>query len=241
MNNSFPRFRHHLAARFHPEEVFGLHLTVGAALMLACAWAFGELAGAVLANGALVQLDADIAQWFRQHWDSTWTPFMLVITHWHRPAGVLLMAALLALWMWRRKERYWLLALLLSVPGGMLLNVLLKYTFQRARPSFDDPLITLATYSFPSGHASGAMFFYGLLAAWFVCTVRGWGVRAAAVLLALLMVALVALSRVYLGAHYVTDVLAGIAEGGAWLAICITAVSTLRRSRAARASQHTGE
>lgn len=209
--------------------------------MLAFAWIFGELAGDMLGNEGVARFDAGVAHWFREHWDSAWTPFFLVITHWHRPAGVLLMAALLALWMHRRQARYWMLALVLSVPGGMLLNVLLKYTFQRARPHFDDPLITLATYSFPSGHTSGATFFYGLLAAWLVCGDRRWGARAAVACMALAMVCLVALSRVYLGAHYLSDVLAGVAEGGAWLAICITAVSTLRRSRAARAKPYTGE
>jgi membrane-associated phospholipid phosphatase len=240
MKKNFPRLHRHLAARFSPTEVLGLHLTVGIVVMLAFAWTFGHIASAVMTDAGVVRFDARIAHWFNQRWQSAWTPYMLVITHWHRPVGVLVMAALLGGWMWRRRAFYWLLALLLSVPGGMLLNVLLKYTFQRARPSFDDPLITLATYSFPSGHTSGATFFYGLLAAWLVCAYRGWGVRVFAVLLAVCMVGLVALSRVYLGAHYLSDVLAGVAEGGAWLAVCITAVSTLRRSRAARANQQNG-
>jgi membrane-associated phospholipid phosphatase len=95
---------------------------------------------------------------------------MLFVTHWHQQAGILLMTLLLALHLRARRASYWLLALMLAVPGGMLLNVLLKYTFQRARPRFDEPLLTLASYSFPSGHTSGAMLFYGLLAAYLVCT-----------------------------------------------------------------------
>ncbi len=241
MKHTIPRLYHHLAARVSPTETFGLHLTVGLVFMLGFAWIFGEVAGDVMENDGIAQFDARITDWFRQHWDSAFTPFMLVITHWHRPAGVLVMAAVLALWMYGRKAHYWLLALVLSVPGGMLLNVLLKYTFQRARPSFDDPIVTLSTYSFPSGHTSGATFFYGLLAVWLVCIYRDWGRRAGALLLAFIMIVLVALSRVYLGAHYLSDVLAGVAEGGAWLAICITGVSTLRRSREARASQPLGE
>jgi membrane-associated phospholipid phosphatase len=156
---------------------------------------------------------------------------MLFVTHWHQQAGILLMTLLLALHLRARRANYWLLALMLAVPGGMLLNVLLKYTFQRARPRFDEPLLTLASYSFPSGHTSGAMLFYGLLAAYLVCTLPRPGARAAVLGLATLMVALVALSRVYLGVHYLSDVLAGIAFGGAWFAVCITVISTLRRSR----------
>lgn len=237
MINRFPQLQQHLAARFSAGEAFGLHLTIGVLLMLAFAYTFGALADAVFFDADMVELDEAIAVWFRQHWGSGWTPPMLFVTHWHRPGGVLAMAALVALWMYRKRAHYWLLALLLSVPGGMLLNVLLKYTFQRARPSFDEPLVTLATYSFPSGHASGAAFFYGLLAAWLVCSWRSWSARMLAMGAAVAMVALVALSRVYVGAHYLSDVLAGIVLGGAWVTICITAVSTLRRHREARAGQ----
>jgi undecaprenyl-diphosphatase len=144
------------------------------------------------------------------------------------------MAALLALWFWRRGAHYWLVACLVAVPGGMLLNVALKHVFRRARPSFDDPLLTLATYSFPSGHTAAATVFYGLLACYLVRRLPGWGGRALAVAAAVFMVALVALSRMVLGAHYLSDVLAATAEGAAWLAICITSVATLHRRRLAR-------
>ena len=128
----------------------------------------------------------------------------------------------------------WLLTLLMAVPGGMLLNVLLKSVFQRARPHFDDPLLILDSYSFPSGHTVAATLFYGVLAAYLI-SLPGmrWGRRLAAALSAVLMVALVALSRVYLGVHYLSDVLAGAAEGCAWLTVCVTASASLRRHRAA--------
>jgi membrane-associated phospholipid phosphatase len=147
---------------------------------------------------------------------------------------------MLAAYFHMRRQHYWLLALIAVVPGGMLLNVLLKYVFQRARPSFDDPLLTLATYSFPSGHTANAALLYGLLACWLVTQQRGAGRRAAAIAGAVLMVALVGVSRMYLGVHYLTDVLAATAEGCTWLAVCITAISTLRRRREGRALQDTG-
>ncbi len=236
MKKRFPRLHRHLAARFSAAEVFGLHLTLGAAAVLLAGWGFGMIAGEVVAGAPLTLLDVRLAHWFHLHKHSGWTPLMLFITHWHQQAGILAMALGFALYLRARRAGWWLLALLLAVPGGMLMNVLLKYTFQRGRPSFDEPLVTLATYSFPSGHASGATLFYGFLAAYLVCMVRHAGARGAVLGGALAMVALVALSRVYLGAHYLSDVLAGIAFGGAWLAICITAISTLRRRRAARAA-----
>lgn len=236
MTDPVPRLLKHIAARFTPGEAFGLHLTVGIVLMLAFAWSFGVIVDEVFFDADMVAVDERITAWFRQHWGSGFTAPMLFITHWHSQGGVLLMAALAAIWMLRSKAHDWLLALLLSVPGGMLLNVLLKYTFERARPSFEEPLVTLATYSFPSGHASGATFLYGLVAAWLVCSWRSWSARMAVVAIAVGMVVLVALSRVYLGAHYLSDVLAGIVEGCAWVTICITAVSTLRRHRAARSA-----
>ena len=111
----------------------------------------------------------------------------------------------------------------------MLLNVLIKHVFGRARPSFSEPFLVLTSYSFPSGHVVGTTLFYGVLAAFLVSKINAWTWRALVVLLAFVMVALVALSRVYLGVHYLSDVLAAFAEGVAWLAIFFTALHSLRR------------
>lgn len=236
-NFPFSGLHKFIAARFSPGGELGLHLTVGVCVMLAAAWVFGGIAEDVVAAAQITLLDLELAHWFHQRASAGFTRMMLVVTHVHSALGVSLLALLLALHFHLRKAAYWLLTLAVAVPGGMLLNVVLKYIFQRARPSFDDPLLTLATYSFPSGHTVSATLLYGVLAAYLVCMVRTPVARALIVGAACAMVALVGLSRIYLGVHYLSDVLAAVAEGCAWLAVCITASSTLRRRRAARADQ----
>ena len=232
MKRHFPRLHRHIAARFAPDQQFGLHLTVGIVLILIGAAIFAEIAGDVVARARITQLDQHLADFFHRYAKSAWTPIMIFVTHWHSQVGIVLMAIGLGLHFYQRRAHYWLASLVLAVPGGLLLNVLLKYTFQRPRPRFDDPLLTLSTFSFPSGHASGAVLFYGMLAAYLVCLSRNWSVRALTILGALAMVALVAFTRVYLGMHFLSDVLAAMAVSSAWLSICITAMSTLRRRHA---------
>ena len=237
MKNRYPRLYGFLAARFTPGEEFGLHLTVGVVLTLAAGWLFGEIAEQVSRQGGLTLVDDWLAHWLHAQARPATTAALMLITNWHDTLGVLCMAAILmAVLAWRRAW-YWTLAVLVSVPGGMLLNWILKQVFQRHRPSFEDPLLTLASYSFPSGHTIGATLLYGVLAAYLVCIWRHWGARVAVGALACLMVGLVALSRIALGAHYLSDVMAAVALGCTWLAVCITAISTLRRRRAARSTE----
>lgn len=237
MKEIYPRVHKFIAARLSPGEELGLHFTVGIALMLFAAWVFGGIAEEVVEAEEITLLDDWLARWFNARATPAFTQAMMVITHVHNTAGMLIMTALLGIYFYVRKAPYWLLALLVSVPGGMLLNVILKHVFQRARPSLDNPLLTLTTYSFPSGHTVAATLFYGLIAAYLVCMASRWKPRLLIVIGACVMVGLVGLSRMYLGVHYLTDVLAAIAEGCGWLAICITGVSTLRRRRAARATR----
>jgi undecaprenyl-diphosphatase len=234
---AFSRLLRFMGARLTPGGEFGLHLTAGLALLVASVAVFREIAEAVGEQDDIARFDVHVAQWFNTHAFEPLTTFMLGFTHVHGIIGMSVASSLLALWFWRRNAPYWLLSVAIAAPGGMLINVLLKNTYARPRPLFDEPLLTLVTYSFPSGHTAASTLFYGLIASYVVTTSPSWRRRVAAMAFAAVMVALVAFSRVYLGAHYVSDVLAAMAYSAGWLAVCIAAVSTLRRRRAARRDQ----
>jgi membrane-associated phospholipid phosphatase len=142
-----------------------------------------------------------------------------------------IIACLLALWLWRSGHHYWTLSLALAVPGGMLVNTIIKELVDRARPTWDDPILTLSSTSFPSGHTAGATLFYGFVAAFLVWNVKGaWG-RAVAVAGCASMVAVVGFSRIYLGVHYLSDVLAAVSMSLVWLVLCLIAVRGLAHRR----------
>lgn len=194
-------------------------LTFGAA----CAALFALIAWNVFHGVALPRADLAVAAWFHRHARSGLTDFFLVLTDAHSVAGMSVAGALLGAFFYRRRARRWLLFTAVAVPGGMLLNVLLKYLFTRARPVFADPIRVLSTYSFPSGHTAATTVFYGIVVAWLCRADGGAGAparRGALICAGLLMIALVGLSRIYLGVHFLSDVLAAQAEGGAWLALC---------------------
>jgi membrane-associated phospholipid phosphatase len=131
---------------------------------------------------------------------------------------------------WRRR---WLFlgSWLAAVAGSAVLNQLLKGLFERPRPYFEHPLLVETSYSFPSGHAMESFVVYGMLAYFAVLALRSWKARVGVVFGAALLVVLIGLSRMYLGVHYFSDVLAGYAAGGVWLSALITGVETIRRSK----------
>lgn len=184
------------------------------ALVLFCLAVVGLLALQVLRHGPMLELDRDVSLWFAAHRRAGLTQFMLLVSDLHQTVKVLVATVLLALWFGLRGDLRSARALLV-VPAGMLLNVGLKDSFRRARPLVEDPLVQLATYSFPSGHAVASTVFYGMACALVFTHVRSRALRAAATALAVAMVLLVTFSRVYLGAHYPSDVIAGVALGTA--------------------------
>lgn len=130
-----------------------------------------------------------------------------------------LMAILLLVFSIYRK---WNEALMLSLclAGGALLEFLLKHLFVRARPDMSR-VVYEAGYSFPSGHAMVSLCFYGMLAYLISRKLTSWRWRITILILTLLLVMAIGISRIYLGVHYPTDVLAGYAAGTAWLIFCI--------------------
>ena len=234
---AFPRLQKFIAARVSPEGELGLHLTFGVLVLALAAWAFGGIADEVREAGPILALDQAVAAWLHARTSAGLTRLALAWTNLHSLAGITLLSVLLGAYFYRRGARLWLLTLAVAVPGGLLLNVLLKYLFERARPVSHDAILSLSTYSFPSGHTAAATLFYGIIAAYVVCHTDRWPVRLAVSVLAALMVVLVGASRIYLGVHFFSDTLAAVAESCGWLTVCITAGATLRRRRLGRAAQ----
>jgi undecaprenyl-diphosphatase len=115
--------------------------------------------------------------------------------------------------------------------GGSVLNLLLKHFFHRQRPVLENPLVTLSSFGFPSGHTMGATLFYGLVGLFLVYSLGTWLGRVFVCFAAALVIAFIGASRIYLGAHYFTDVIGAIAVGLVWLAFVWTGVETLRKWR----------
>ena len=220
-----------IEARLSPQGVLGLHLTLGAAVLIGAGWLFGGIVEGVMNGEPLTKLDGQIAQWLHAHSTPILTQCMLLVSHIHEPIVLCGFALLLVLYLMWKKRWYWILTVVIVVPCGMLLNVLMKHAFQRARPDFEHPLVMLTSYSFPSGHVAGSTLFYGVLAALLVSQSVSWRRCAWIVLSAFSIVVLVAFSRLYLGAHYLSDVLAAVVEGIAWLALCLTGIHTYRLYR----------
>lgn len=197
-----------------------------------CLWviAVGTLAFAVLAwqvhsGGGLSQLDQSITGWMQAHRNSALQAPLFVVTDLHSTSGIAIIGMLIgAVLAWQRRWRA-LSFLAISVGGGMLLNVALKLAFERPRPMFDVPLLSLTTYSFPSGHAAGSTLLY--TSAIIVFAQTRW--RRALIGIGCMMVALTAFSRVYLGAHYLSDVVAGVCVGLVWVHACRLLLDTSLR------------
>jgi len=112
--------------------------------------------------------------------------------------------------------------------GGMVINMALKLSFHRTRPALWPAIATESTYSFPSGHTTMATVFYGSLAALVFLLTRKHRWRVLAVAGAAFMVTLIAGTRVYLGAHWLTDVVGGALIGLFWVFAAITARIRIR-------------
>jgi undecaprenyl-diphosphatase len=220
-----------LQARLSPEGYLGLHLTIGLLVIVAAGWWFADIAEDMSRNAATRALDDHIKSWFVLHATPLLTTISRVITLFGSVAFLssasLIVGAVLAI----RRSFYRLLAFALAAGGGALLNIALKHVFHRQRPVLENPLVTLSSYGFPSGHTMGATIFYGVLALIITYWMRSWSRRVLTGWLAALVIALIGTSRIYLGAHYFTDVIGAVAVGLAWLAFCWTGVETLRRWR----------
>lgn len=170
-----------------------------------------------------------------QWWQSpAMDAFMLFITLTGSPEALIILSLPILYWIYRQERRVKMFSLFfLSFAGGGVLNLLLKNLYQRERPLLD-AAIGAYGYSLPSGHAMISTIFYGLVAYWFLTGKRRKSAKVLVGILCALMVFLIGMSRVYLQAHYFSDVLAGYLCGAMWLLACILVLYGRHWSRLTR-------
>ncbi len=209
----------------------GLYVAAGIIVFAAMTLTLAEISEDIINREPITVADVQLSIWLHLHTSPLLTSAMFVVTFLGSTTGVIIIAVAFGLYLIWQRRFYWLAVLASAVLGGMLLNKILKYAFHRPRPSFNDPLLTITSYSFPSGHTMGATVLYGVIAAYLFTNTTGWRRRALIVFSASFLILLVAFSRMYLGAHYLSDVLGAMAEGLAWLTLCLTVAHFIWRRR----------
>ncbi len=144
---------------------------------------------------------------------------MLGLTRLANPEFVVVIVVVGLGWLLWQRQRQEAGMLAIACLGALLLNQGMKLAFARPRPSLWHPLIHETSYSFPSGHALGASVLYSFLA--YLWAQRYPKNSRLIYSLAGIVIALIGLSRLYLGVHYPTDIIAGYIVGLSWLSICI--------------------
>jgi undecaprenyl-diphosphatase len=206
-----------------------LQLRLGAVVFVASALLFGLIAEDVVSGDRLTLLDVRVAEWLHLHASTGMTRSMLLVSQLHSTVAMTVYTLAIGVLAFKRQQWRRILTLALCMGGGLLLNVLMKLAFHRARPQFADPIITLSSYSFPSGHVAASTIFYTLGVVWVFGRTPAVHWRLLAVIGAALAILLVAFSRMYLGVHYLSDVAAAFAEGIAWLTLCLVALDAFWR------------
>jgi undecaprenyl-diphosphatase len=171
--------------------------------------------------------DQELATWFHERLSPAFVSVLHAFTDFGSAQWIgFAVFALVLFFAWKRM---WpsLVTLIVAVPGGMLLNEGMKVLVHRQRPFIDGPFVDWSGYSFASGHTIGATLLYGQLLLFVLPFIKTACWRRLSIFGTAFLVVLVGFSRIALGAHFLTDVLAAVFFGIVWLAFCLFAMKSI--------------
>ncbi len=164
---------------------------------------------------------------------SFWWETMVQLTDLGGIAAMAIITGMGMLWQWSLGRRRLALAWMAIATGGGMVDLVLKESFDRPRPppEWRDVAVLQSNQSYPSGHSMGSSIGYGMLAYALGRGAMLRGRRRLSAALLLVLVAGIGLSRVYLRAHWFSDVVGGFLVGIAWLCLCLSWIERNRRLR----------
>jgi len=222
------------AGRFY--TTVGIFLVVGVVIAIAGTLAFAEL-GEHVRSGGTQAFDVAVLQWLGAHHTKLLTAAAVELTYLGTGTVVLMIVGVAALFLWHTEHKHSARLLLAAVAGNILLNGALKLVFHRPRPSVFEWQTVAVSSSFPSGHAMSATVCYGTVAYLVVRLQKHHWSRVLTSVGAVVLILLICGTRLYLGVHYPSDVLAGILVGLAWASFCMATLEAslaIARRRAPR-------
>jgi membrane-associated phospholipid phosphatase len=213
----------------HPREWLSATLLTGLLVIVAASALFVYLADEVGEQAWLTRFDLTAAQFFHRH-GAPWTVHLLeTVTFFGNSFILAILGLAVAVVLAGLRRWSLLLGWLAALVGTGLLNTNLKAVVRRLRPELPDPWATESGWSFPSGHAMASLVAYGFLAYLLTrVTPAGFPRRTTVIALAVLVL-LIGFSRIYLGVHFLSDVIGGYAAAGVWLTFCILVTDRTQR------------
>jgi undecaprenyl-diphosphatase len=205
----------------------GIYLIGGAMIAIACTALFVELASHVK-SGATQTFDEAVMRWIGAHRIDWIERSLLEITALGTGLVVMMIVLVSALFLIATQHRFSAFLLLVASAGGIVLNAVLKSSFDRPRPQLFEWLTEPSSSSFPSGHAMSSAIVYFTVAYLIARLEKRRWMRAVTIIASLLIVLLISVSRLYLGVHYPSDVLAGMVIGLAWAGFCLAGLEAVR-------------
>jgi len=206
----------------------GMFLIFGALIAVLGTYAFAELARLV-SGGHTQAFDDAVLRWMQRHQTPWLEGLMMEITMLGTWIVVLSIVSIAGLFLWLTRHRYSAVLLLVATAGGIGLNNILKVGFSRPRPHIFEWGTHVSSWSFPSGHAMSATVVYVTVAYLAARLQKKHVARLATLVIAAVIVATICFSRLYLGVHYPSDVLAGVIIGLSWAAFCMATLEAIQR------------
>jgi membrane-associated phospholipid phosphatase len=213
-----------------PMGRMGLRGALGFTVIVVSSWIFVELAEGLGLQRTMGLADQALTDAIRFNVHGPVLQMFAVITRLGDTATLTVLCIALAIALLTAGRRRFAFGWVLAVAGNGVLNTVLKKIFARVRPLHEDSLVLASGFSFPSGHSSGAVVAYGMLA-WLACqwVAKQWHLPI--VLGAMALAYSVGASRVFLQVHFVSDVIAGFASGTAWLVVCLVSLQLTNKQR----------